>query len=104
MTRQPIQLPSTNENWDNLPIEFLEFLDQVDSVREMMDKATPSDPLYPSYDYVWDVDSTIALDTLTYYWNKVDEPLPEINRIVEEISQAMGEAAYDSYVESAYSY
>ena len=104
MTRQPIQLPITNESWDNLPIEFLEFIDQVDEVREMMDRSTPSDPLYPSYDYVWSIDGTVALDTLTYYWNKVDEPLPEISKIVEEISEAMGEASYDSYVASAYSY
>lgn len=104
MTRQPVQVPVTQEDWFNLPADFEVFMNQVDNVREQMDSSVPYDPLYPSYEYSWCMDETIAVETLVYYWNEVDQPLPDATKIVEEITSAMGEADYDAYVASAYSY
>lgn len=104
MIRTPVQVPVTQEDWFNLPADFEAFMNQVDSVRQQMDSAIPYDPLYPSYEYSWCIDESIAIETLIHYWNDVEKPLPDAAKIVEEITAAMGEADYDAYVASAYSY
>jgi hypothetical protein len=101
--RPAIQEPITNENWNTLPAEFNVFLDSIDEAKKLAESKEIVDPLYPSYDYSWEVDSDIALQTAVYYWNSNDE-LPSPNVIVEEITEALGEQAYDDWVSSAYSY
>ena len=101
--RQSIEIPITQENWNNLPQEFNEFLDTLDEVRQVFASKQTVDPLYPSYDYEWEMDSTIALDTAAYYWNS-DEELPSPEIIINEINEAFAEAAYDDWVSSAYSF
>lgn len=102
-TRPLIQEPVTAENWKDLPKEFNDFLDDIDEARKIAESKEVIDPLYPSYDYDWQVDSDIPLQTAIYYWNS-DMELPSAEVIVEEINDALGEAAYDDWVSSAYSY
>lgn len=102
-TRPFIQEPVTTENWKDLPKEFNDFLDGIDAARKVAESKEVIDPLYPSYDYDWEVDSDIPLQTAIYYWNS-DEELPSFEVIIEEINDALGEAAYDDWVSSAYSY
>lgn len=104
MLRQPVQLPITQEEWFSLPDDFVAFMNEVDKTREQMDKEIPFDPLYPSYEYVWDTDDSIAIETLIYYWNKVDQPLPDARKIVEEISEGICEAGYEQYVAESYGF
>jgi hypothetical protein len=102
--RQVLTEPQSQEEWDNLPVVFHQYLDEIDEARQDAESKEVNDPLYPSYTYSWDVDSNIPLDVIMYHWNQVDSPLPEPKVIVEEISDALGEAAYDDWVASAYSY
>ena len=103
MIRHTIVIPDSYEEWKNLPQEFHNFLDELDEVRKELSAQQVIDPLYPSYYYDWEVDSTLALDTVIYYWNS-DKDLPDVRRIVEEIEEAYGEDAYDSYMADAHSY
>jgi hypothetical protein len=57
MTRQIIDYPETQENWDNLPQEFQDYLEVLDNAK-----------------------------------------------VLDNINEGYGEAAYDDYVSSAYSY
>jgi hypothetical protein len=102
-TRPFIQEPVTADNWKDLPKEFNDFLDGIDEARKIAESKEVIDPLYPSYDYDWQVDSDIPLQTAIYYWNS-DMELPSAEVIVEEINDALAEAAYDDWVSSAYSY
>ena len=105
MTRPTITIPDIHDydSWKKLPQEFHNFLDELDAIREELCNQQVIDTLYPSYSYDWAIDSTIALDTVVYYWNS-DKDLPDAKRIVKEIDEAYGEAAYDSYMADAHSY
>lgn len=98
-----IQEPVTADNWKDLPKEFNQFLDDLDEARQNAASKEVIDPLYPSYDYDWEVDSDICLQTVIYYWNS-DKELPSLATIVEEVNEALCESAYDQWVSSAYSY
>ena len=102
-TRQIVQEPKTQSDWDNLPLEFTEFLDSLDAAREAAASKKIVDPLYPSYDYNWETDSEIPFSIALDYWNSSTE-LPDVNLIIEEINEALVEAAYDNYCSSFYSY
>lgn len=102
-TRKVIQEPTTLSDWENLPKEFLKFVDEVDCVRNEMASKQDVDPLYPNYDYEWQVDSDLPIQMMVEYWNSNKE-LPKAEKMVEEINEAMAEAAYDDYVSSFYSY
>jgi hypothetical protein len=106
MTRQTIDYPETQESWDNLPQDFLDYLDVLDNAKIVKANIanTPVDPLYPTYDYEWELDERLALETILYYWNQVDKELPDSNALLDDINEGYGEAAYDDYVSSAYSY
>ena len=53
MTRQIIDYPETQENWDNLPQEFQDYLEVLDNAKNVKAKIanSPVDPLYPTYYY-----------------------------------------------------
>lgn len=99
-----IEEPKTQEDWNNLPSEFLFYLNEVDSVRQSLLKKEVIDPLYPSYDYDWEVDSDIPFNTILYYWNRVNDELVNPDEMVELIQDELGSAAWDDYCASAYSY
>jgi hypothetical protein len=102
--RQLITEPQSQIEWDNLPVEFHQYLDEIDEARKDADSKLVIDPLYPNCEYDWDVDSNIPLNVIMSYWNQVDSPLPKPEVIVNEICYALGEASYDDWVSSAYSY
>ena len=102
-TRKVIQEPTTLSDWENLPKEFLKFVDEVDCARNELSLNQKVDPLYPNYDYEWQIDSDLSIQMMIEYWNSNKE-LPKAEKIVEEINEAMAEAAYDDYVSSFYSY
>jgi hypothetical protein len=106
MTRQIINYPETQDSWENLPQDFLDYLDVLDNARVVKANIanTPGDPLYPTYDYEWELDNKLALETILYYWNRVDKELPSNDEVLDYINEGYGEAAYDDYVSSAYSY
>ena len=107
MTRQTIDYPETQENWENLPQEFLDYLDVLDNAKTVKANIaiSPVDPLYPTYDYEWwELDDKLALETILYYWNQVDKELPSNDEVLDNINEGYGEAAYDDYASSAYSY
>ena len=60
-TRKVIQEPITLSDWENLPKEFLKFVDEVDCARNKLALNQKVDPLYPTYDYEWEVDSDLPL-------------------------------------------
>ena len=103
MTR-PFANYSGPESWDDLPEEFTYYLDVLDKIRIKKVNEQVVDPLYPSYDYDWELDEEIPLTTILYYWNNLDKELPEPDKLLDEINEGMGEAAYDDYVSSYYSY
>jgi hypothetical protein len=102
MTRPILAFPQNNQEWDNLPAAFTEFMNKVDLIRQSKANLQIIDPLYPSYDYDWDIDSTIPLETLIYYWNQTDKPLPDPEEVVEEINEGLGEAAFEAHEVSRY--
>ena len=107
MTRQTIDYPETQENWVNLPQEFQDYLEVLDNAKNVKAKIAnfPVDPLYPTYDYEWwELDDKLALETILYYWNQVDKELPSNDELLDNINEGYGEAAYDDYVSSTYSY
>lgn len=102
--RQVIAEPQSQSEWDDLPVEFHQYLDEIDEARNNADSEQVIDPLYPNYEYSWDVDSSIPFDVIMHHWNRTDLPLPEPEKIVNEICDALGEASYDDWVSSSYSY
>ena len=104
MTRTLLNYPESQDSWDNLPKEFTDYLDVLDEIRVRKVNEQVVDPLYPSYDYEWELDQEIPLSTILYYWNDVNKELPEPDKLLDEINEGMGEAAYDDYVSSYYSY
>ena len=102
--RQVLTEPQSQEDWNNLPVEFHQYLDKIDETRQDAESKEVNDPLYHNYTYSWDVDSSIPLNVIMYHWNEVDSPLPEPKKIVKEICDALGEVEYDDWVSSAYSY
>ncbi len=104
MTRTLLNYPESQDSWDNLPKEFTDYLDVLDETRVRKVNEQVVDPLYPSYDYEWELDQEIPLSTILYYWNDPDKELPEPDKLLDEINEGMGEAAYDDYVSSYYSY
>lgn len=94
--RLAIQEPQSQEESDNLPTEFLNYLNEVDAVREELLKKEVIDPLYPSYDYDWEVDCDIPFNTILYYWNRVNEELVNPVEMVELIQDEHGSAAWDA--------
>lgn len=103
MNRQNINYPETQLDWDNLPQQFKDYLDSLDEAKNELVSNQKVDPLYPSYDYEWELDEEIPFRTILEYWNSNDE-LPEHQVIFDEINDCMAEAAYDYYVSSFYSY
>ena len=103
MNRQNINYPETQEDWDNLPQQFKDYLDTLDEAKNKLVYNQKVDPLYPSYDYEWELDDEIPFRTILEYWNSSDE-LPDHKVIFDEINDYMAEAAYDYYVSSFYSY
>lgn len=103
MNRVKLNYPETQDSWNELPQEFKNYLDVLDEVRLSEVKTQVIDPLYPSYDYDWELDEEIPLRTVLEYWNRDDE-LPEPIVILNEIQDGMEEAAYDAFVSSYYSY
>lgn len=101
--RQHIEDPKTQTDWNNLPLEFTQFLDLIAEARDIAESKLVVDSLYPNFDYDWETDSEIPFQTALYYWNSPKE-LPNPDVIVEEITEALGEQAYDDWVSSAYSY
>lgn len=101
MTRPHIEFPDTNEEWDNLPKEFIEFIDEVDKVREECNKKEVKRN-YQSYEYEWEVDSDVPLRVLISHWNDERE-LPSYKEIVEDILDCLCEEAMIAHVESLYS-
>jgi hypothetical protein len=104
MTRTVIDVPRNQDDWNNLPKEFTDYLDALDEVKQNKAKSIPVDPLYPYYDYQWEFDSEIPFMTVLSYWNAVDKELPDSDKLVDEINEGLGEAAYDDHVSSFYSY
>jgi hypothetical protein len=91
MNRQIINYPETQVEWDNLPQDFLDYLDVLDEVKS-------------KYDYFWELDSHLAFETIIYYWNKINDPLPTNDELLSGINEGYAEAAYEDYVSSFYSY
>lgn len=102
--RQYIDYPESQDSWNNLPKDFLEYLDFLDEIREEELKKVVIDPLYPSYEYEWSLDSEIPLRTVLEYWNTLDKELPDPIHIFNEIHDCIAETSYDDYVSSFYSY
>ena len=102
MTRPTIEFPRIQQEWNDLPEAFTQSMEKVDLIRQSKANLQIIDPLYPSYDYDWDIDSTIPLETLIYYWNQTDKPLPDPEEVVEEINQGLGEAAFEAHEVSRY--
>ncbi len=103
MSRVKLNYPENQDSWNSLPQEFLDYLNVLDEVKLVKFKEQVVDPLYPSYDYEWELDDDIALRTILEYWND-DKELPDPIVILDEINEGMAEAAYDAYVSSFYSY
>lgn len=103
MTRQHIEEPKTQADWDNLPQEFTQFLDLIAEARDTAESKQIVDPLYPNCDYDWETDDDIPFQTALHYWNS-PKKLPNTDVIAEEITEALSEQAYDDWVSSAYSY
>lgn len=104
LTREYIHTPKTQNEWNNLPQGFSDYLDSLDEARVNLSNSQVVDPLYPSYDYEWCLDEEIPFTTILSYWNDLDKELPSHQKILDEINEGMAEAAYDSYVSSFYSY
>lgn len=102
MTRPILAFPRIQQEWNDLPAAFTEFMNKIDLIRQSKANLQIIDPLYPSYDYDWDIDSTIPLETLIYYWNQTDKPLPDPEEVVEEINEGLGEAAFEAHEVSRY--
>jgi hypothetical protein len=101
MNRPYVTFPISNKEWDNLPNEFKLFIDQVDEVRNQMEEREMK-YTYPSYDYSWNVDSDIPLQTLIHLWNS-DESISDIKELVKDISTGLAEEAFMDYYASSYS-
>jgi hypothetical protein len=104
MTRFVINYPKTQDDWVNLPKEFTDYLDCLDEVKRNKAKDIVVDPLYPSYDYEWEVDDNLPLQVILEYWNDVNNELPDYEVVVEEINDSLAESAYNDYVSSSYSF
>jgi hypothetical protein len=104
MTRTLLNYPESQDSWDNLPKEFTDYLNFLDEIRIETAKQQVVDPLYPTYDYEWELDEEIPLITILNYWNDVNKELPDPNVIFEEINDCFAETSYDDYVSSYYSY
>ncbi len=102
--RQIINYPETPDSWDKLPTEFKQYLDNLQKVKEQLAKQNYQDPIYPSCDYLWELDEDISIQTILIYWNDVEKELPDYNTILKEINDCYAENAYDEYVSSFYSY
>jgi hypothetical protein len=103
-SRTFIHYPKTPESWNDLPKEFLDYLDYLDDERVKLTHQNSKDPLYPTYNYEWDIDDELSLMTIIPYWNKLDDELPEANIILKEIDDCVAETSYDNYISSFYSY
>lgn len=103
MNRQKVNYPETPDSWNELPQEFLDYLNDLDEARQIKLGQQVIDPLYPTYDYDWELDEEIPLRTVIEYWNS-DKELPEHSVVIDEANDCLAEAAYDYYVESWYSY
>lgn len=102
--RQVINYPEKQEDWDNLPEEFKNYLDHLDKIRlEQAVKHSNKDPMYPNYDYCWELDEDLAIQTILHYWNNLDKKLPEPIKILDEINDCFSEHSYDDYASSFYS-
>lgn len=102
--RPIINHPQTPEEWNHLPQEFNEYLEYLDKVRlEKLSKEV-IDPLYPTYDYEWELDSEIPFETILLYWNDVEKELPDPIKILTEINDCIAETSYDDYISSFYAY
>jgi hypothetical protein len=91
-------------DWNKLPQDFLDYLDYLDEERIKLTHQNSKDPLYPTYNYEWDIDDEIPMMTIISYWNNLEESLPEVNIILEEIDDCIAETSYDNYISSFYSY
>lgn len=102
--RTIINYPENQAGWDNLPEEFKNYLDQLNKIRlnQAIDHSY-QDPVYPNYDYCWELDEDLAIQTILHYWNDVENQLPEPIKILDEINDCIAEASYDDYASSFYS-
>lgn len=96
--------PQSQSEWENLPIEFHQYLDEIDEARNNADSKQVINHLYPNYKYSWDVDSSIPFGIIIHHWNHIDLPLPEPEKVVNQICNALEEASYDDWGFSTYSY
>jgi len=103
MTRPKLNYPENQESWNDLPKEFHDYLNVLDEVRKTHLEKQVIDPLYPNYDYDWELDEEIPLRTVLEYWNDPKE-LPSPDDILDEINDCMAETSYDDWVSSFYSY
>lgn len=69
MTRPHLTDPATNEEWDALPQEFFDFMDQVDNARAQLSQKEPKD----SYEYTWEVDDKAPFEAILNCWNTPGE-------------------------------
>lgn len=104
MTRKFIHTPKTQDEWDNLPQEFSDYLDSLNQARIKLADSQVVDPLYPSYDYEWDLDEEIPFTTILLYWNDLNKELPNHQKILDEVNECIAETSYDDYISSFYSY
>jgi hypothetical protein len=104
MIRTFIQVPTNQEEWDNLPQEFNDYLDNLNEARIKLSDSQVVDPLYPSYDYEWELDEEIPFTTILLYWNDLNKELPNHQKILDEINECMAETSYYDYISSFYSY
>lgn len=104
MSRSVVNYPVNPDSWNELPKDFLDYLEFLDEERIKLTKNNSTDLLYPTYDYEWDLDSEIPMTTILLYWNRLDEKLPSPKVILKEINDCIAEQSYDYYIGSFYSY
>ncbi len=104
MSRSAIEYPKSQDDWNNLPKEFNDYLSVLDQARQNKAESIPVDPLYPSYDYEWELDDEIPFNIILMYWNDVNKELPDSDKLLDDINDSLAESAYDDYVGSYYSY
>jgi len=98
MTRPHLADPTTIEEWEALPIEFTEYLDQIEAARADLAKKEPIE----SYDYTWEVDDEIPFKTILQYWNDTGE-LTDPIEVVEGIQEGLCEQAMIAWEQNYFS-
>lgn len=104
MSRSVVNYPVNPDSWNELPKDFLDYLEFLDEERIKLTKNNSTDPLYPTYDYEWELDEELPLTTILLYWNRLDEELPSPEVILKEINDCIAETSYYDYISSFYSY